>query len=166
MDVDVLLLILNLGDPMMRQLLFFVVFTSVILFTPDVNAESHNLADYPLRIHIYRRSETTFHHNRQTEEAKGEGRANLFEGGEPKGVAFKVECDTKTSAHKHLNFQEEYVIPIMQRSMKPLRDWSCADDHQQGTRGVRGVSGPEFRDRRNNFQMKVLFGGSYEIKIV
>ena len=28
-----------------------------------------------------------------------------------------------------------------------------------------GVSG-EFRDRRNNFQMKVLFGGSYEIKIV
>ncbi len=62
---------------------------------PVVLAESHNPADYPLRIHIYRRAETTFYHNRQTEEAKGEGRANLFEGGEPKGVDFQFECDTK-----------------------------------------------------------------------
>lgn len=58
-------------------------------------AESHNPADYPLRIHIYRRNETTFYHNRQAEEAKGEGRANLFEGGEPKGMDFQFECDQK-----------------------------------------------------------------------
>ncbi len=60
-----------------------------------VVAESHNPTDYPLRIHIYRRNETTFYHNRQAEEAKGEGRANLFEGGEPKGVDFQFECDQK-----------------------------------------------------------------------
>ncbi len=58
-------------------------------------AESHNPADYPLRVHIFRRSETTFYHNHQTEEAKGEGRANLFEGGEPKGIDFQFECDTR-----------------------------------------------------------------------
>lgn len=58
-------------------------------------AESHNPADYPLRLHIFRRSETTFYHNRQAEEAKGEGRGNLFENGEPKGLDFQFECDTK-----------------------------------------------------------------------
>jgi hypothetical protein len=79
----------------MRRSIFFVICTLVGSFAPVVQAESHNPADYPLRIHIYRRNETTFYHNRQTEEAKGEGRANLFEGGEPKGVDFQFECDTK-----------------------------------------------------------------------
>jgi hypothetical protein len=79
----------------MRRSIFFAVCALVGSFTPAVQAESHNPADYPLRIHIYRRNETTFYHNRQTEEAKGEGRANLFEGGEPKGVDFQFECDTK-----------------------------------------------------------------------
>lgn len=63
--------------------------------TVPAYAESHNPLDYPLRIHIYRRSETTFYQGRQTQEAKGEGRANLFEGGEPKGIDFQFECDTK-----------------------------------------------------------------------
>ncbi len=79
----------------MRRLFYFVMFASIASLAPAMQAESHNPADYPLRIHIYRRNETTFYHNRQTEEAKGEGRANLFEGGEPKGVDFQFECDTK-----------------------------------------------------------------------
>ena len=58
-------------------------------------AESHNPADYPLRVHVFGRSQTTFYHNRQAEEAKGEGRANLFEGGEAKGIDFQYECDHK-----------------------------------------------------------------------
>lgn len=65
---------------------------------PAIQAESHNPADYPLRLHIYRRNETTFYHNRQAEEAKGEGHANLFEGGEPKGIDFQFECDQKLQA--------------------------------------------------------------------
>jgi len=56
-------------------------------------AESHNPADYPLRVHIFGRNQTTFYHNRQADEAKGEGRANLFENGEAKGVDFQYECD-------------------------------------------------------------------------
>ncbi|SEB75988.1 hypothetical protein [Terriglobus roseus] len=62
---------------------------------PAAHAESHNPADYPLRVHVFGRSQTTFYHNRQAEEAKGEGRANLFEGGEAKGVDFQYECDHK-----------------------------------------------------------------------
>jgi len=79
----------------MRHLFTLMVFASLAGTAPSLYAESHNPADYPLRIHIYRRSETTFYHNRQAEETKGEGRANLFEGGEPKGLDFQFECDTK-----------------------------------------------------------------------
>ena len=76
----------------MRRFLPLVLLAS---FIGSAAAESHNPADYPLRVHIFRRSETTFYHNREAEEAKGQGRANLFEGGEPKGVDFEFECDKK-----------------------------------------------------------------------
>ena len=79
----------------MLRLSALVIFASLTWFAPVTHAESHNPADYPLRIHIYRRNETTFYHNRQAEEAKGEGRANLFEGGQPKGIDFQFECDTR-----------------------------------------------------------------------
>lgn len=79
----------------MRRLSSFILFTLFASFAVAIHAESRNPADYPLRIHIYRRNETTFYHYTQTQEAKGEGRANLFEGGEPKGVDFQFECDTR-----------------------------------------------------------------------
>ncbi len=66
-----------------------------LLVPPALAGESKNPADYPLRIHIFNRSETTFYHHRQEEEAKGEGRANLFENGEPHGVDFSFECSEK-----------------------------------------------------------------------
>ncbi len=58
-------------------------------------ADSKDPADYPLRIHVFNRSQTTFYHNRLEDEAKGEGRANLFENGEPRGVDFSYECSEK-----------------------------------------------------------------------
>ena len=78
----------------MRLFAAFVIFTSLASIAPAIHAESHNPSDYPLRVHIYRRNETTFYQNRQAQEAKGEGRANLFEGGQPKGIDFQFECDT------------------------------------------------------------------------
>src|SRR5215469_8424265 len=61
-------------------------------------AESKNVADYPLRLHIFGRNETNFYHNRAMDEAKGEGRANLFENGEARGVDFNFECSEKIKA--------------------------------------------------------------------
>jgi hypothetical protein len=58
-------------------------------------AESKNIADYPLRVHIFRRDETSFYHRRYMDEAKGEGRANLFENGEAHGVDFSFDCGEK-----------------------------------------------------------------------
>lgn len=70
-----------------------------LLFTPAVlSAASRNPADYPLRIHIFGRNETTFYHWRNAEESKGEGRANLFENGEARGVDFNFDCSDKLKA--------------------------------------------------------------------
>ncbi|HEV2646490.1 MAG TPA: hypothetical protein VGU46_09020 [Acidobacteriaceae bacterium] len=76
-----------------RLLQFCVVL--LLLSSPAVRADSRNIADYTLRIHIFNRSETNFYHNRYEDEAKGEGRANLFENGEVHGVDFSFECDQK-----------------------------------------------------------------------
>ena len=66
-----------------------------LLFASTAIAESKNPADYPLRLHIFNRSETNFFHNRLEEEAKGDGRANLFENGEPHAVDFSFDCEQK-----------------------------------------------------------------------
>lgn len=67
-----------------------------LLFTPAVlSAASKNPADYPLRIHIFGHSQTTFYHARSIDESRGEGRANLFENGEARGVDFNYSCSDK-----------------------------------------------------------------------
>lgn len=57
-----------------------------------LSAESKDPADYPLRIHIFGRTQMTFVHNRAVDEARGDGRANLFANGEVHGVDFSYDC--------------------------------------------------------------------------
>lgn len=77
-----------------RQLLCFgFVCVSALLI-----AESKNPADYPLRIHIFTRNQTTWYHNRFNDESRGDGRANLFESSEPKGIDFTYDCSNKIKA--------------------------------------------------------------------
>ena len=71
---------------------------ALLLTSSAVLADSKNPADYPLRVHIFNRNETTFYHNRFAEEAKGEGRANLFANGDVRGVDFTFDCDQKLKA--------------------------------------------------------------------
>ena len=59
------------------------------------NAQGKNPADYPLRVHVFSRNQTTFYHNRFPDEAKGEGRLNLFANGEVHGVDFSFDCPEK-----------------------------------------------------------------------
>jgi hypothetical protein len=67
----------------------------IFILTPALKAGPKSLADYPLRIYVFRRTETTFYHNRMPEETKGEGRANLFENDEPRGVDFEFDCSER-----------------------------------------------------------------------
>ncbi|HWZ52952.1 MAG TPA: hypothetical protein VNW54_15965 [Granulicella sp.] len=63
--------------------------------TVALSAESKNPADYPLRVHIFGHNETTFYHNRYPEESRGEGRADLFENGNVRGVDFNFDCSRR-----------------------------------------------------------------------
>jgi hypothetical protein len=65
------------------------------LATAALHAESKNPADYPLRVHVFGRSETNFYHFRAVEESKGEGRANLFANGDVHGIDFTFDCSQK-----------------------------------------------------------------------
>ena len=60
--------------------------------------ESKNPADYPLRIRVYSKSQTIFYSRTIVEEAKGEGRANLFEGDDVHGIDFNYSCSEKLKA--------------------------------------------------------------------
>ena len=70
----------------------FIVLATIFLTAAICAAQSSKLAEYPLRVHIFRRAETTFYHQRVAEGAKGEGRANLFENSEPRGMDFQFNC--------------------------------------------------------------------------
>jgi len=68
--------------------------------SPRVVAESKNPADYPLRLHIFGRSQTSFYYSRMRslDETQGDGRANLYENGEARGLDFNYRCDYKVRA--------------------------------------------------------------------
>ncbi|HZQ43501.1 MAG TPA: hypothetical protein VFA99_09630 [Acidobacteriaceae bacterium] len=71
---------------------------ALVFSAAAIHAESKNVADYPLRLHIFNHSQTTFYHRDVIDETKGEGRANLFENGEARGVDFSYECSEKVKA--------------------------------------------------------------------
>jgi hypothetical protein len=58
-------------------------------------AESHNPADYPLRIHIFRVSSHVHRRNGVVWWVDGDGRANLFENGNPAGIDFAYRCSDR-----------------------------------------------------------------------
>jgi hypothetical protein len=68
--------------------------------SPRVLAESKNPADYPLRLHIFGRSQTSFYYSRarSLDETQGDGRANLYENGEARGLDFNYQCSYKVRA--------------------------------------------------------------------
>jgi hypothetical protein len=81
------------------RLIFPAVCLSLLSSPAVLHADSKNPADYPLRLHIYGRNQTTFYEHRYADEAKGEGRANLFENGEARGVDFTFDCSEKVRAN-------------------------------------------------------------------
>lgn len=81
----------------MRPLRLCAVLAVAVSAVPG-RAESKNVADYPLRIHIFGRNQTTFYSGQMVDEAKGDGRANLFANGEVHGVDFSYACSDKLRA--------------------------------------------------------------------
>lgn len=63
-----------------------------VLFSTVVLAGGHSVADYPLRVHIFQFNAHSHYYMRSLDEVDGEGRANLFENGEPRGFDFSYRC--------------------------------------------------------------------------
>ncbi len=85
-------------------------------------AESKNVADYPLRLHIFSRNETTFYHHEWVDDTKGEGRANLFENGEARGLDFNFNCSERSRRRL---------------GMRPIRRSGAAGKYDGAVSGVR-----------------------------
>jgi hypothetical protein len=66
-----------------------------LLFSSAVLAGSHNPADFPLRVHIYTHNGVSHYWDQSLERVDGEGRANLFENGEPRGFDYRYSCENR-----------------------------------------------------------------------
>jgi hypothetical protein len=66
-----------------------------LLFSTAAQAGSRNPADFPLRVHIFEHTSHSHYHRRSLEEVDGEGRANLFENGQPRGFDYSYVCDKR-----------------------------------------------------------------------
>ena len=84
----------------MRRLMFcgLAGFAVCVLLSTAVLA-ARNPADYPLRINIFQHSSYSHYWGlggvRSLNAVDGEGRANLFENGEPRGFDFRYQCDNR-----------------------------------------------------------------------
>lgn len=77
----------------MRRVFIFVV--GVILLSAAAFAGKLNPADYPLRVHIFSYNGHSHYYDRSLDMVDGEGRANLYEKGEPRGVDFSYRCSDR-----------------------------------------------------------------------
>lgn len=71
-----------------RCLAFLPVLFLLFCFSTQVVADSKNPADYPLRVHVYQ----TRWQNHPGGVVDGEGRANLFEHGQPRAFDYTFHC--------------------------------------------------------------------------
>jgi hypothetical protein len=68
------------------------VFAACFLLTMPALAGKTSAADFPLRVHIFSYNGHSHYYDRSLDMVDGEGRANLFENGEPRGFDFSYRC--------------------------------------------------------------------------
>jgi len=68
---------------------------SLALLIPAASAGSPNPNDYPLRVHIYHLDRHSRYTHGVLMYVEGEGRGNLFENGDPKGIEFTYSCSDR-----------------------------------------------------------------------
>jgi hypothetical protein len=66
-----------------------------LLLSTVALAGGYKLDNYPLRVHIYSYNAHSHYYERQVSWVDGEGRATLYENGEPKGFDFGYRCEDR-----------------------------------------------------------------------
>jgi hypothetical protein len=63
-----------------------------LLLSSAIAMAKPNLADYPLRVHVFAFNGALHYRGQSLDQVDGEGRANLYENGDPKGFDFHYSC--------------------------------------------------------------------------
>jgi len=63
-----------------------------LLLSPAVLAGGHKASDFPLRVHIFEHNSHSHYSHRMLDYVDGEGRANLYENGVPRGFEYGYRC--------------------------------------------------------------------------
>jgi hypothetical protein len=71
---------------------FLIVLTSCFLFSAVALAGGYRAAEFPLRVHIYAHNGHSHYSHQILDYVDGEGRANLYENGEPRGFEYGYRC--------------------------------------------------------------------------
>jgi hypothetical protein len=118
----------------MRQISFrpWSAFAAFAMFSTAVLAGSPNVANYPLRVHVVSNNNRTHYHDRLVDYVDGEGRADLYENGQPRGFDYGFRCDdrvrlsdgyeTYPARWKKPGSELEILQPVMG---KPGATWVC-----------------------------------------
>jgi hypothetical protein len=61
----------------------------------STGALARNPDDYPLRVHIFEHNTHSHYYHRTLDTVDGEGRANLYENGEPRGFDYSYRCSER-----------------------------------------------------------------------
>jgi hypothetical protein len=102
------------------------------VFSTALLAGSPNVANYPLRVHVVQNSNRTHYHDRIVDYVDGEGRADLYENGQPRGFNYGFRCDdrvrlsegyeTYPARWKKPGAELEILQPVLG---KPGATWAC-----------------------------------------
>jgi hypothetical protein len=84
----------------MRRIFFFSLSSLVayLLLSPVALAGKTSAADFPLRVHIFSYNGHSHYYSGTLDMVDGEGRANLYENGEPHGFDFSYRCADRLRA--------------------------------------------------------------------
>ena len=67
-----------------------------LIIAPGRVWAAHNPAEFPLRVHIFGHNGVSHYHwAGELTDVDGEGRANLYENGQPRGFDFHYECESR-----------------------------------------------------------------------
>jgi len=94
-----------------------------LLLAPWAQAKKLNAADFPLRVHLFSHNDHSHYSMGMLEYAEGEGRANLYENGDPKAFDYSYRCgdrlmnnigyETYMARWKKPGRSLEILLPVM-----------------------------------------------------
>jgi hypothetical protein len=98
-------------------------FAACALLSTAVLAGSRNPVDFPLRVHIFSHNGVSHYSHGSLDYVDGEGRANLYENGEPRGFEYGYRCgdrlrnsdgyETYMARWKKKDRTVEILLPVM-----------------------------------------------------